>query len=120
MKIVMPGGSGHLGRLLGQAFHRAGHDVAILSRRPDPRPAAGRVVQWDGRTVGAWAAEIDGADAVINLAGRSVNCRYTESNLRQMMASRVESATVVGAVIAQAVRPPRVWLQMSTATIYAH
>jgi uncharacterized protein (TIGR01777 family) len=65
-------------------------------------------------------AEVDGADAVINLAGRSVNCRYTEANLREMMASRVESADIVGAAIAGAASPPRVWLQMSTATIYAH
>jgi uncharacterized protein (TIGR01777 family) len=120
VKIVIPGGTGHLGRLLGHGLHGAGHDVVTLSRRPDPEPAVGRAVQWDGRTVGAWTAEVDGCDAVINLAGRSVSCRYTEANLRQMMASRVESAAVVGAAIARAVRPPRVWLQMSTATIYAH
>jgi uncharacterized protein (TIGR01777 family) len=65
-------------------------------------------------------AELDGADAVISLAGRSVNCRYTKANLDQMMASRVDSAAIVGAAIARAARPPRVWLQMSTATIYAH
>ena len=75
---------------------------------------------WDGREPGAWAAEIDGADAVVNLAGRSVNCRYTAQNLRQMMDSRVESTRAVGEAIARAARPPRVWLQMSTATIYAH
>nr|WP_230203292.1 hypothetical protein [Parafrankia discariae] len=63
---------------------------------------------------------MDGADAVVNLAGRSANCRYTKANLAEMMASRVDSAAVVGAAIAGAARPPRVWLQMSTATIYAH
>ncbi len=75
---------------------------------------------WDGRTPGAWTDEVDGCDAVINLAGRSVSCRYTETNLREMMDSRVESARAVGAAIEQAARPPAIWLQMSTATIYAH
>src|SRR4029078_9945336 len=73
-----------------------------------------------GPALGAWAREIDGADVVVNLAGRTVNCRYTEENLREMLDSRVESTRAVGAAIAKAARPPRVWLQMSTATIYAH
>src|SRR5262249_20597003 len=67
-----------------------------------------------------WAEEIDGADVVINLAGRSVNCRYTDANLKAMMDSRVDSTRAVGQAIENASRPPRVWLQMSTATIYAH
>ncbi|MEU7529431.1 DUF1731 domain-containing protein [Saccharothrix sp. NPDC042600] len=112
MKIVIPGGSGHVGRFLTRALSRAGHDVVVLGR--------GGGVRWDGRTLGEWVREVDGADAVINLAGRSVSCRYTPENLREMMASRVDSATVVGEAIAAVGRPPRVWLQMSTATIYAH
>jgi NAD dependent epimerase/dehydratase family enzyme len=88
----------------------------VLTRRP----ARERELPWDGRTLGPWTAAVDGADAVINLAGRSVNCRYTPANLREMLDSRVESARVVGEAIAAAARPPRVWLQMSTATIYAH
>ncbi|MER5646374.1 DUF1731 domain-containing protein [Streptosporangium sp. NPDC002524] len=120
MKIVIPGGTGHLGLLLAGALGRAGHEVVVVSRRADTRVPGARTVPWDGRSAGEWAAEVDGADAVINLAGRSVNCRYTASNLREMMASRVDSATAVGTAIAGAARPPRVWLQMSTATIYAH
>jgi uncharacterized protein (TIGR01777 family) len=77
-------------------------------------------VSWDARTLGPWAREIDGADAVVNLAGRSVNCRYTRANLDAMMSSRVDSTRAVGLAIEGAARPPRVWLQMSTATIYAH
>ncbi|MFC7619542.1 TIGR01777 family oxidoreductase [Microlunatus sp. GCM10028923] len=119
MKIVVPGGSGHLGRVLGSALVEAGHEVVVLTRTPTGAPGV-REVAWDGRTLGAWAAEIDGAEAVINLAGRSVGCRYTEANLRDMMNSRVDSARVVGQAIAGAERPPSVWLQMSTATIYAH
>jgi uncharacterized protein (TIGR01777 family) len=77
-------------------------------------------VQWDGRTLGPWATQIDGADVVINLAGRSVNCRYTDTNLHAMMTSRIDSTRAVGLAIERATRPPKVWLQMSTATIYAH
>lgn len=118
MKIVIPGGSGQVGTLLARAFQADGHDVVVLSR--DPGPAPWRTARWDGRTVGAWAAELEGADAVINLAGRSVNCRYNDRNRRAIMDSRVESTRAVGQAIAGCARPPRVWLQMSTATIYAH
>ncbi|CAI7975070.1 NAD-dependent epimerase/dehydratase [Frankia sp. Hr75.2] len=120
VKIVVPGGTGHLGLLLAGAFGSAGHEVVVLSRHADIQVPGARTECWDGRTEGAWVAEVDGADAVVNLAGRSVNCRYTRANLAEMMASRVDSAAVVGAAIAGAARPPRVWLQMSTATIYAH
>ncbi|QKG23290.1 TIGR01777 family oxidoreductase [Actinomadura verrucosospora] len=116
MKLVIPGGTGQVGTILDRAFTAAGHEVVVLTRRP----ARERELAWDGRTLGPWAAALDGADAVINLAGRSVSCRYTPANLREMMDSRVESARVVGEAIAAAARPPRVWLQMSTATIYAH
>src|SRR5262249_30604533 len=95
-----------------------GHDVVILSRQRSNSP--GRVIAWDGERLGDWADEIDGADVVVNLAGRSVNCRYTASNRRQIMDSRVRSTRAVGQAIAKAARPPRVWLQASTATIYCH
>ncbi|MFJ4188365.1 TIGR01777 family oxidoreductase [Kitasatospora sp. NPDC089509] len=116
MKIVIPGGSGALGTLLDRSLTAAGHQVVVLSRRP----TGPRQVGWDGRTPGAWTAEVDGSDAVLNLAGRSVNCRYTPENQRAMMDSRVHSTRAVGQAIAAARRPPAVWLQMSTATVYAH
>jgi uncharacterized protein (TIGR01777 family) len=118
MKVVIPGGSGQVGTLLAGAFVADGHEVVVLSR--DPRKAIWRVVRWDAETVGDWAAEVDGADAVINLAGRSVNCRYGAANRRRIRESRVNSTRVVGQAIARAGRAPRVWLQASTATIYAH
>jgi uncharacterized protein (TIGR01777 family) len=116
MKIVIPGGTGQVGTVLKRAWTAAGHEVVVLSRRPR-RPGE---VPWDGRTPGDWFKEIDGSDLVVNLAGRSVNCRYTPANLRAMRDSRVHSARVVGEAIAAAAEPPRVWLQMSTATVYAH
>ncbi|MGK5543916.1 TIGR01777 family oxidoreductase [Streptomyces sp. URMC 127] len=116
MKIVIPGGTGQVGTVLNRALTAAGHEVTVLSRRP-ARPGE---IPWDGRTLGPWAGAIDGSDVVINLAGRSVSCRYTATNLQSMMDSRVRSTRVVGEAIAAAAHPPRVWLQMSTATIYAH
>ncbi|MDX8031888.1 TIGR01777 family oxidoreductase [Lentzea sp. BCCO 10_0856] len=112
MKIVIPGGTGQVGTVLHRTLTAAGHEVVIISRSTG--------VRWDGSTLGDWASEIDGADVVINLAGRSVSCRYTAENLQQMMRSRVDSARVVGQAISKAAKPPSVWLQMSTATIYAH
>ncbi|MEY9872394.1 uncharacterized protein (TIGR01777 family) [Streptacidiphilus sp. MAP12-33] len=116
MKVVLPGGSGQVGGILDRALTAAGHEVVVLTRRPTRE----RQLAWDGRTLGPWAEALDGADLVVNLAGRSVSCRYTDANLRQMMDSRVESARVVGEAIVKAARPPRVWMQMSTATVYAH
>lgn len=104
--------------MLARAFHAGGHEVVVLSRKPGS--AAWREVAWDAETLTDWAAELDGADAVINLAGRSVNCRYNAENRRVIKASRVNSTRVVGAAIAKCARPPRVWLQASTAAIYAH
>jgi uncharacterized protein len=118
MKIILPGGTGQVGTLLARAFHEAGHEVIVLSRRP--ATSAWRVVRWDAETLGEWAAELEAADVVINLAGRSVNCRYTSENRRVIKESRVASTQVLGQAIAQAASPPRVWLQASTATIYAH
>ena len=119
MKFIIPGGSGQIGHLLSRALATEGHEIVVLSRGRTAVPGA-RVVAWDGRTLGTWAAEFDGADAVINLAGRTVDCRYSERNLAEMMDSRVDSTRVVGAAIAACARPPRVWLQAGTATIYAH
>lgn len=118
MRIVIPGGTGQVGTLLARAFHRDGHAVVVLGRHPTKIPW--RFAQWDGRTLGPWAREIDDADVVINLAGRSVNCRYTHANRREILDSRVESTSIVGQAIAAASRRPKVWLQASTATIYSH
>jgi len=82
--------------------------------------AAWCVMEWDAQTLGDWASEIDGADVVINLAGYSVNCRYNAESRRLIKESRVKSTQILGDAIAQASHPPRVWLQASTATIYAH
>src|SRR5688500_14123671 len=86
VKVGIPGGSGQVGTILSRAFHRAGPEAVVLSRRPDLRPW--RVVVWDGATLGKWQTEIDGCHMVINLAGRSVNCRYTAGNREEILHSR--------------------------------
>jgi len=98
MKIVIPGGSGQVGTVLARAFHAAGDEVVVLSRRVERQPW--RVIVWDGRTAGDWVREIDGCDVVVNLAGRSVNCRYDAANRAEILESRVLSTRGVGQAIA--------------------
>jgi uncharacterized protein len=121
LRIVIPGGTGQVGRLLARHFHECGHDVIVLSRHVVAAGAVPwRTVEWNGRDPGDWVQEIDGADVVINLAGRSVNCRYTAANRREIKESRVLSTRAVGQAIAQATQPPVLWMNASTATIYGH
>lgn len=134
MKIILPGGSGQIGVILTRHFLKAGHEVVVLSRHPqtlsqkndeesetviNSHPAALSVV-WDGQQQGLWSQTLDGADVVINLAGRSVNCRYNPENQQRILDSRVDSTRAIGQAIAQCQNPPKLWLQSSTATIYAH
>lgn len=118
VRIVIAGGSGHLGSLLAERWYARGCDVVVLSRRRFE--AAWKTVRWDGRTLDSWIGELEDADVIVNLAGRSVNCRYTPANRRDILNSRIESTRVIGEAIGRLERPPRVWLQASTATIYAH
>ena len=118
--IVLAGGSGFLGRLLAKHFVAQGDDVVVLTRFPRPGTDAVRELAWDGKSPGPWCDAIDGADVVINLAGRSVDCRYNATNQRAILESRTDSTRVLGEVIGRCRRPPAVWLNSSTATIYKH
>ncbi len=120
MKIVIPGGSGQVGTILARHFRRRGDEVVVLSRRAGAAGTPWRTIVWDAVSLGPWAGEIDGADVVINLAGRGMNCRSNAANRREITDSRIGSTRAVGNAIARAARPPRLWLQASTATIYAH
>jgi len=118
MRIVLAGGTGHIGRLLADHFHRRGDKVTVLSRHVQPAPRL--VLTWDGRSLGDWTHALDAADVVINLAGRSVNCRYSAANQREIMQSRVEPTRVLGQAIAASSHSPSLWMNASTATIYRH
>jgi uncharacterized protein len=117
-RVILAGGSGFLGKVLSKYLTERGHEVIVLTRRPTP--SAISEVLWDGQTLGPWAKQLNGTFAVINLAGRSVNCRYNERNRRLILDSRVDSTRVLGEAISRCTKPPTVWLNSSTATIYKH
>lgn len=119
-KYIIPGGTGFMGQALTQYFISQGHEVVILTRFPQINRPQVKYVRWDAKNLGDWAAEFEGAEAVINLAGKSVNCRYTEENKRKIYDSRIDSTDVIGAAIATCTAPPKVWMNASTATIYRH
>src|SRR2546426_10150569 len=95
-RIIVAGGSGFIGRLLTESLVSGNNDIVVLTRSPGPAVESIRQVGWDGRTLGDWARELEGARALINLSGRSVNCRYNERNRREIPESPVESTRVVG------------------------
>ncbi|MGB2403458.1 MAG: TIGR01777 family oxidoreductase [Akkermansiaceae bacterium] len=118
-KLIIAGANGCLGRHLTRHFHAAGWNVVGLARREQGLHADCRFVLWDGETVGEWLSELNGSDALINLAGRSINCRHNKSNKKQIIDSRVNSTTALGEAIARCSHPPEVWLNASTASVYA-
>ncbi len=118
LRIVIPGGSGLLGQILARHFHERGHTVTVLSRHPQ-RCEWGSAL-WDGLELGEWVHLIDGADVVINLAGRSIRCRQSDAHQREIRQSRVITTALVGQAIAKAAKPPAVWLNASTVGIYRH
>jgi uncharacterized protein len=118
MKIVIAGGSGQVGTILARHFYRNSQSVVVLSRSLQKAPW--RVVHWDGFTLGPWLEEFNDSDVLINLAGRSVNCRYSPRNRREILDSRVLSTKVLHRAMAAIKHPPAVWLNASTATIYRH
>ncbi|PQV64265.1 hypothetical protein B1R32_106111 [Abditibacterium utsteinense] len=120
MKIVITGAGGYLGSVLSLFLSEHGHQLILVARRDldFALPANASFARWNGETSGDWAREIDGADAVINLAGRSVNCRYTEEHKREILESRLQTTRVVARAISEAKTPPHVWLNAASATIY--
>ncbi len=121
-EIILAGGGGFAGRGLARHFLACGSRVAVLTRTPPPGPppAGLRWVRWDGETLGAWVADLDGSAALVNLAGRSVNCRYDAAHRREILKSRLHSTQVLATAIQRCVRPPPVWVQAASATIYRH
>jgi uncharacterized protein len=118
LRVVIPGGTGRLGQILARHFHEQGHAVTCIARHP--KPEEWKTLLWNAYDLGEWARAIDGSDVVINLSGRSVNCRYNTAHRREILNSRTISTGIVGQAIARSSSPPRLWLNASTATIYPH
>jgi uncharacterized protein (TIGR01777 family) len=118
LRIVIPGGSGQVGRMLAGYFQERGHHVTVLTR--GPYTANWQTVHWDGINPGPWVETLEGADVVIHLSGRSVNCRMTAANRKAMRNSRIGPTRLLGRVIDGLINPPRLWMNASTATIYRH
>jgi uncharacterized protein len=116
MKIIIPGGTGQVGTVLARAFHTDGYEVVILTRKP--QPARWKTVLWDGKTLGPWTSDLEDADVLINLTGRTVNCRYHQKNRREILESRVDSVHVIAKAIAQLKNPPRAWLPFIFRKLY--
>jgi uncharacterized protein (TIGR01777 family) len=113
-KIVIAGGSGFIGHALVNRWAKDNR-IIILGRHVE---GSGK---WDGEHVEPhWAKEIDGCDVIINLTGRSVNCRYTPDNRKEILDSRVNATKAIGQAIREAIIPPKLWINMASATIYRH
>jgi len=116
--IVIAGGSGFLGRALANYFTAQQKQVVILTRNPGKGSSFVKEVYWDGKTMGNWALELERAEALINLSGKSVNCRYTERNRKEIYSSRLDTTCILGEAVRRCMVPPTVWLNTSSATIY--
>ncbi len=117
-RILLAGGSGFIGRALAKTFQARGYEVVILTRSPRAGLGGIREIEWNGEQLGEWMQSFNGAEAVINLAGKNINCPHTPENLREIIASRVNSVNAIAAAIHHATRPPRVWVQASAVGFY--
>jgi uncharacterized protein (TIGR01777 family) len=117
-QIILAGGSGFIGQSLASPLVAKGYDVVVLTRSPSHQNGAVRYVQWDGKTTGEWMQFVDGARAVVNLTGKSINCRHTPENRREIIDSRIDSVRVLGQAIARCQQPPDAFVQASGIGIY--
>ncbi|MCR8559444.1 TIGR01777 family oxidoreductase [Mucilaginibacter sp. BJC16-A38] len=119
-KIVLAGGNGYLGKVLADYYKDKAEEVVIISRREQETEHNIRTVTWDGKTRGKWTAELVNADMLVNLCGKNVNCRYTEKNKAEIYASRLQPTELLGEVIHDLFEPPKLWINITSATIYRH
>ncbi|MEZ0327065.1 MAG: NAD-dependent epimerase/dehydratase family protein, partial [Fimbriimonas sp.] len=110
MKVVLAGGSGFIGRHLQEELTKRGYQVVILSRNVETK--------WDAKSIGPWVKELEGAEAVINLAGKSISVRMTEINKQEILESRRAATQVIGEAIQQCEVPPKVWLNANAMGYY--
>jgi len=119
-KIVLAGGNGYLGTVLAQYYQSLAQEVIILSRKPAPVKGNITTIVWDGATSADWVSALENADLLINLCGKNVNCRYTPKNKEEIIRSRVVPTALLGKVISGLSHPPKLWINVTSATIYRH
>jgi len=119
-KIIIAAGTGFLGQVLVNHFKNKAEEIVVLTRGKSTIKNTVRYINWDAKTMTGWERELENADVLINLAGKSVDCRYTEKNKNEIMASRVDSTAILNKAVLQCTIPPRHWLNSSTATIYRY
>lgn len=117
-RIVIAGGTGFLGLSLARHLSESGNEVVLLSRQRPAEDLRWRQVTWDARSTGEWVRELEGASALVNLAGRTVDCIKTPDHCDEILRSRVEATEVLGRAVREVSSPPPVWVQMSTAHRY--
>lgn len=119
-KIVLAGGNGYLGNVLAKYYRNLAEEVIILSRKDSPGDGNVRTIVWNGIDEGDWECQLEGAELLINLCGKNVNCRYNEKNKAEIIASRVNPTLLLGKAIAKLQHPPELWINITSATIYRH
>ncbi|MDA7744511.1 TIGR01777 family oxidoreductase [bacterium] len=119
-KIVIAGGSGFLGQILTEYFTDRGVEIVVLTRGANEQKNGANYVNWNGRSLDTWRTHLEGTDALINLSGKSVNCRYTKENKQLIYNSRLESTRVLGLALMKAKNGPKTWINTTSATIYRH
>jgi NAD dependent epimerase/dehydratase family enzyme len=117
-KIVIAGGTGHLGSSLTVRLIQEGHSVRLLTREVPKNNSRIAYSYWDGETLGTWVRDLEGSDVLINLCGKSVDCRYTQANKLKLINSRVKSTTLLGQAIAEINKPPSLWINSSSSAYY--
>ena len=119
-KIIIAGGTGFLGNCLTDHFSGQEVQVIILTRGESKVDGNINNVHWDGRTLGPWKEVLEASDTLINLNGKSVDCRYTEKNKKLIYSTRLDSTAVLGKAVQDCRNPPKLWINASSATIYRH
>ncbi|RZK29082.1 MAG: NAD-dependent epimerase/dehydratase family protein [Hymenobacter sp.] len=119
-KIVLAGGNGYLGRVLAAHYSAIADKVIVLSRKSAPDLGNVKTLVWDAVQEGDWARELENADLLVNLCGKNVNCRYTKKNKAEIIRSRVMPTTLLGNVLSKLQHPPKLWINVISATIYRH
>lgn len=119
-KIVLAGGNGYLGTVLAGWYATRAEEVIILSRKPKADEGHVKTVLWDGTTEGHWQSCLEGADMLVNLCGKNVNCRYTARNREAILESRLRPTALLGRAIQKLANPPKLWINVTSATIYRH